>query len=182
MGGPIDRQEYGIDERHICNPRTGSDRERRRRLLGEPADRTDLGPAPTLGPVAAAAALKAIEIYQRENLFDHAAKVGAYMQARLREFEDHPLVGEVRGKGLIAAIELVANKERRGSFADGKVGAAAKQFCQDNGLLIRAVSGNCIAFCPPLVIAEGQIDEMIEMFAKGLEQTEEFVRKNSLAS
>ena len=49
----------------------------------------------------------------REQLFDHAARVGAYMQSRLRKYESHPLVGEVRGKGLIAAIELVANKAQR---------------------------------------------------------------------
>lgn len=131
-------------------------------------------------PVAAAAALKAIEIYQRENLFEHAAKMGEYMQSRLREFADHPLVGEVRGKGLIAAVELVANKERRESFADGKVGAMAKQFCQDQGLLIRAVSGNCLAFCPPLIINDEQIDEMITMFEAALKQTTDYVHKHKL--
>lgn len=131
-------------------------------------------------PVAAAAALKAIDIYQRENLFDHAARVGSYMQSKLANFRDHPLVGEVRGKGLIAAVELVANKDRRESFPDGQVGAVAKQFAQDNGLLIRAVSGNCLAFCPPLIITETQIDEMIQQFAKALDQTLEFVNKNSL--
>lgn len=131
-------------------------------------------------PVASAAALKAIEIYQRDKLFDHAARVGAHMQARLAEFKDHPLVGEVRGKGLIAAVELVANKERRESFEGGQVGAAAKQFAQDNGLLIRAVSGNCLAFCPPLIITEAQVDEMIEQFSRSLDQTLEFVNKHSL--
>ena len=124
--------------------------------------------------------MKAIEIYQRENLFEHAAKVGEYMQSRLRDFEDHPLVGEVRGKGLIAAVELVANKERRESFADGKVGAAAKQFSQDQGLLIRAVSGNCLAFCPPLIINDEQIDEMITMFEAALKQTLDYVQKHKL--
>lgn len=131
-------------------------------------------------PVAAAAALKAIEIYQRENLFEHAATMGDYMQKRLRGFADHPLVGEVRGKGLIAAVELVANKERRESFADGKVGAMAKQFCQDQGLLIRAVSGNCLAFCPPLIINDEQIDEMISMFEAALKQTLDYAHKHNL--
>ncbi|MBL6746398.1 MAG: aminotransferase class III-fold pyridoxal phosphate-dependent enzyme [Pseudomonadales bacterium] len=131
-------------------------------------------------PVAAAAALKAIEIYQRENLFEHAAKMGDYMQSRLQEFAEHPLVGEVRGKGLIAAVELVANKERREGFADGKVGAVTKQFCQDQGLLIRAVSGNCLAFCPPLIINDEQIDEMIFMFEAALKQTLDYVHKHNL--
>ena len=131
-------------------------------------------------PVAAAAALKAIEIYQRENLFEHAAKMGDYMQSRLQEFSEHPLVGEVRGKGLIAAVELVANKERREGFADGKVGAMTKQFCQDQGLLIRAVSGNCLALCPPLIINDEQIDEMIFMFEAALKQTLDYVHKHNL--
>ena len=131
-------------------------------------------------PVAAAAALKALEIYQREQLFEHAAQVGAYMQSRLREYESHPLVGEVRGKGLIAALELVANKDQRISFSDGKVGATAKQYCQDNGLLIRAVSGNCIAFCPPLIISREQVDEMISMFDLALGQTLDYVHKENL--
>ena len=131
-------------------------------------------------PVAAAASLKALEIYQRDGLFAHAALMGEHMQKRLSEFADHPLVGEVRGKGLIAAVELVANKERRESFTGGAVGAAAKQFCQDNGLLIRAVSGNCMAFCPPIVITTEQIDEMIELFQKSLDQTLDFVTKENL--
>ena len=131
-------------------------------------------------PVAAAAALKAIEIYQRENLFEHAAEMGDYMQSRLQDFAEHPLVGEVRGKGLIAAVELVANKERRESFVDGKVGAMTKQYCQDQGLLIRAVSGNCLAFCPPLIINDGQIDEMISMFEAALKQTLDYVHKHNL--
>lgn len=131
-------------------------------------------------PVAAAAALKAVEIYQRDGIFTHAAQVGEHMQKRLREFEGHPLVGEVRGKGLIGAVELVANKERRESFPDGKVGATAKQLCQNNGLLIRAVSGNCLAFCPPLVITTDQIDEMMAMFATSLDQTLEYVNKEGL--
>lgn len=131
-------------------------------------------------PVACAAALKAVEIYQRDRLFDHAAAVGNYMQQRLREFSDHPLVGEVRGKGLIGAIELVADKANRRSFPDGRVGAMAKQYCQDRGLLIRAVSGNCLAFCPPLIITTDQIDEMIDMFGKALDDTATYVNKEGL--
>jgi len=131
-------------------------------------------------PVACAAALKAIEIYQRDNLFEHAAVVGAYLQKRLREFADHPLVGEVRGKGLIAAVELVADRSTREVFPDGKVGAIAKQCCQNHGLLVRAVGGNCLAFCPPLIIQPEQVDEMIEMFGKGLENTYAYVQKEKL--
>jgi 4-aminobutyrate--pyruvate transaminase len=121
-------------------------------------------------PTACAAALKTIEIYQRDKLFEHAAIVGAYMQSRLHEFADHPLVGHVRGKGLIGAIELVADKKTRTPFADASIGALLKQTCQDHGLLIRAVGGNCIAFCPPLIITELQIDEMMGLFNTALDE------------
>ena len=131
-------------------------------------------------PVACAAALKAIEIYQRDNLFAHAAGVGAYMQQKLQALADHPLVGEVRGKGLIAAVELVADKASRKPFPDGRVGAAARQFCQDRGLLIRAVSGSSMAFCPPLITTQEQIDEMIEMFAPAIDDALNFARKEKL--
>lgn len=131
-------------------------------------------------PVACAAALKVLEIYQRDNLFQHAADVGAHMQQRLREFSDHPLVGEVRGKGLIAAVELVADKASRKGFADGRVGAMAKQFCQEHGLLIRAVGGNSLAFCPPLIISRAQVDEMVDLFARALRDTCDWARREGL--
>ena len=131
-------------------------------------------------PVACAAALKTLEIYKRDKLFENAAVVGAYMQTRLREFSDHPLVGEVRGTGLIAAVELMKDKRMRTSFNDGRVGAMAKQFCQEQGLLIRAVAGNSLAFCPPLIINTEQIDEMITMFGAALEQTLVFATREKL--
>lgn len=131
-------------------------------------------------PVACAAALKTLEIYERDKLFSHAAKVGEYMQTRLSGYTDHPLVGEHRGKGLIAAVELVANKKSGAAFVDGSVGAFAKQACQNHGLLIRAVGGNSIAFCPPLIIDEAQIDEMLDKFDLALQDTLEFVQAEGL--
>lgn len=131
-------------------------------------------------PAACAAALKTLQIYERDNVFNHAKKIGAHMQKRLKEFADHPLVGEVRGKGLIAAVELVANKKTGESFENGSVGAFAKQACQENGLLIRAVGGNSIAFCPPLIITCEQIDEMIDKFDIALQKTLDHVVKNGL--
>ena len=131
-------------------------------------------------PVACAAALKALEIYERDGLFAKAAKQGAYLQSRLQEFASHELVGEVRGKGLIGAVELVADKGTGQAFADGKVGAFAQRACQDEGLLLRAVAGNSVAFCPPLIIKEAQIDEMIEKFARALDASLEFARQEKL--
>lgn len=131
-------------------------------------------------PVACAVALKTLEIYQRDNIFGHAAKIGAYMQQRLAQFNDHPLVGEVRGAGMIGAIELVANKQTGQAFSDGRVGNYAMQACQDNGLITRAVAGSSLAFCPPLIVSKTQIDEMINKTAKSLDQTLDFVTKHSL--
>jgi len=131
-------------------------------------------------PVACAVALKTLEIYQRDNVFDHAAKIGAYMQKRLGEFVNHPLVGEVRGKGMIAAIELVANKQTGLAFKDGSVGNFAMQACQNNGLICRAVAGSSLAFCPPLIVNAAQIDEMIEKTAKSLDQTLDFAQQHGL--
>jgi 4-aminobutyrate--pyruvate transaminase len=131
-------------------------------------------------PAACAAALKTLEIYRRDNLFEHAAEMGEYLQTRLKEFDSHPLVGEVRGRGLLAAVELVANKDSGEAFDDTSVGAYAKQACQDNGLLIRAVGGNSIAFCPPLIITTDQIDEMVDKFSLAMQTTLQYANKESL--
>ena len=131
-------------------------------------------------PAACAAALKTLEIYRRDNLFEHAAEMGEYLQTRLKEFDSHPLVGEVRGRGLLAAVELVANKHSGEAFDDTSVGAYAKQACQDNGLLIRAVGGNSIAFCPPLIITTDQIDEMVDKFSLAIQTTLQYANKESL--
>lgn len=131
-------------------------------------------------PVACAAALKALEIYDRDDLFARSAKMGAHLQSRLQEFAGHELVGEVRGKGLIGAVELVANKETGQAFSDGQVGAFAQRACQSEGLLLRAVGGNSVAFCPPLIIEAAQIDEMTEKFGRALTVTLEYAKKENL--
>lgn len=131
-------------------------------------------------PVAAAVALKTLEIYERDHLFTQAAERGKYLQAKLAEFASHPLVGEVRGSGLIAAVELVANKELGDEFVGGAVGAAMVKHCQDNGLILRAVAGSSIAFCPPLIITNEQIDEMLEKFSRALAATLAYVQQEGL--
>jgi 4-aminobutyrate--pyruvate transaminase len=131
-------------------------------------------------PVACAVALKTLEIYERDNVFAHAEKIGSYMQKRLHEFNDHPLVGEVRGSGMLGAIELVANKKSGLAFKDGSVGNFAMQACQNNGMITRAVAGSSLAFCPPLIVTESHIDEMIEKTTKSLDQTLDFATKKEL--
>lgn len=131
-------------------------------------------------PAACAVSLKTLEIYQRDNLFEHAARMGAYLHKRLSVYRDHPLVGEVRGEGLIAAVEFVANKTTREAFAGGAVGAFAQMACQKHGLIARAVAGSSLAFCPPLIITEAQIDELVEKFDLALRDTLDFVTREQL--
>ena len=132
-------------------------------------------------PVGCAVALKTQQIFERDNIFAHAASVGNYMQTRLREFEDHELVGEVRGKGLLAAVETVADKNSGQAFAaNAGIGAYLEKTCQENGLILRGIAGSSVAFCPPLIITEQQIDEMILKFGKSLDQTLDYVKRQNL--
>lgn len=119
-------------------------------------------------PVGCAVALKVLEIYERDNLYTHAAEVGAYFQKRLREFRDHPLVGEVRGVGLIAAVELDPDDD---SMNTGNLGQHAFLRCQENGLIVRVVAGDSLAVCPPLIISREQVDEIVHMMARSLDET-----------
>ncbi|HET8598569.1 MAG TPA: aspartate aminotransferase family protein [Castellaniella sp.] len=121
-------------------------------------------------PVAAAVALENIRIIEERGLVDNAARVGAVLQRRLRELADHPLVGEVRGVGLIAAVELVADKAARTPFDPlGKAGALLVRQAQDNGLILRGIQDS-LAFCPPLIITEPQVEMLADRFAQSLEQ------------
>jgi adenosylmethionine-8-amino-7-oxononanoate aminotransferase len=131
-------------------------------------------------PVACAAALKTLEIYERDDIFAKAARAGEYMQKRLQEFAGHPLVGEVRGAGLIAAIELVADKSTGQAFRGAGIGAYAQQACQDYGLIVRAVAGSSIALCPPLIITNAQIDEIMDKLEKALEKTLDYCNTQGL--
>jgi len=131
-------------------------------------------------PVSCAVALKTIEIYERDNVFAHAARVGGYLQRRLGEFEDHPLVGEVRGVGMIAALELVANRETRQAFDGGRVGAYAQLRAQEHGLIVRAVAGSSVALCPPLIITEAQVDEILDSLGRALDDTLDFCAREGL--
>ncbi|WP_282094580.1 aminotransferase [Epibacterium ulvae] len=132
-------------------------------------------------PAACAAALKTLEIYERDNMFAHAAEVGAHLQQRLREtFENHPLVGEVRGRGLIAALELVSNKTTGASFDKGIAGATAQRACEKHGVILRAVAGNALAFCPPLIITTKQVDDMVAAVSVALDETYDTLREQNL--
>jgi len=123
-------------------------------------------------PVAAAVALETLKIYEERDILAHIREVGPHLQQRLKEFADHPLVGEVRGVGLIGAIELVEDKTTRRPFAKERgVGAFLVGRAQAYGAIMRAVGGDSIAFSPPLIITKSEIDELVEAFAKALDDT-----------
>jgi L-2,4-diaminobutyrate transaminase len=120
-------------------------------------------------PVAAAAAMANLDIIEGEGLVENAATVGAYLQERLRDaFADHPLVGEVRGVGLIAAIELVEDRETKKAF-DPSIAVARRlhELLMEEGLICRPVF-NALAFSPPLILSHEDVDSIVEMFSTGL--------------
>lgn len=127
-------------------------------------------------PTACAVALKTLEIYERDNVFEHAAKMGEYLQEKLQSFQNHPMVGEVRGKGLIAAIELVTDKKTAGEFPNGSGANVMLKESQDRGLIARAVAANSLALCPPMIITEEQIDDMVERLGEALDATYSWAR------
>lgn len=119
-------------------------------------------------PVACAAALKTLEIYAREGLYQHAATVGNYLQQRLGELDAIEAVGEIRGSGLLAAVELVEDRESKTPATE--LAKRATLACQENGLIVRNVAGNALAMCPPLIITREQVNEMVEKLRLSIEQ------------
>ena len=132
-------------------------------------------------PASAAVALKTLELYERRDTFGHVRKVAPYFLKQLRALGDHPLVGEADGVGLIGAVELSPDKKARANFEAAKgVGAKCNQFCQEEGIIVRALLSDRIALCPPLVIRESEIDEMFKRFTRGLDRTLDWVRAEGL--
>jgi len=132
-------------------------------------------------PVTSAVALETLKIYEETDLISHARKVAPRMQAGLRRFQDHPLTGEVRGIGLIGAVELVADKAAKTPFdSKANVGGFLAKRAQHHGLIIRPLV-DTIAFCPPLIIKEDEIDLMFERFSLALDDTLAMVRERGLA-
>jgi adenosylmethionine-8-amino-7-oxononanoate aminotransferase len=118
-------------------------------------------------PVACAAVLKTLEIYERDGLYAHAAEMGAYLQQRLAPLRDHERVGEVRGVGLIAAVELVEDKASRAPATE--MAKRVTQLCQDDGLIVRNVAGCALAVCPPLIITRAQVDEIVDKLTRAID-------------
>ncbi|RDJ20061.1 aspartate aminotransferase family protein [Bosea caraganae] len=132
-------------------------------------------------PVGCAIAVKTLEIYQRDDIVGHVRKVAPKFLQRLEKLAEHPLVGEARGVGLIGGIELVKDKATKAQF-EAKKGVAAKSgaFAQDEGLIVRPLGGDRVAFCPPLIINEAEIDEMFDRYERALAKTLDWVKAEGL--
>jgi 4-aminobutyrate--pyruvate transaminase len=120
-------------------------------------------------PVACAVALETLNIYAERDILGHVREISPAFLGGLETLASHPLVGDVRGVGLIAGIELVADKATREPFpASRKVGMLVQERCADAGLIVRAI-GDRIALTPPLIITKAEIAELVTLFRQGLD-------------
>jgi len=131
-------------------------------------------------PVACAVGLENLTIIQERDLVGHAARLGERLQAGLRALAEFDIVGEARGEGLIGALELVADRGSRRPFDPvGAVGKAAFAIGHEEGLIFRNI-GDTLALCPPLIVTEADIDEILRRLRRVLERTQALVKAGQL--
>lgn len=132
-------------------------------------------------PVATAVAAENLAIIQERDLIGNAARLEPGFQAGLRRLADLPLVGEVRGMGLLGAVELVADKASKRPFAvPGQVGAIAARISHEEGLIFRAI-GDTLALCPPLIATEADLAEIVSIMERVVARTAVEVAASGLA-
>jgi 4-aminobutyrate--pyruvate transaminase len=121
-------------------------------------------------PVTSAVAAETLRIYREMDIVGRARVLGDHMQGALHSaFSQHPMVGEIRAVGLIAGIELVADRATKKSFpAEAKVGARVERACRAHGIILRNM-GDVLALCPPYVIEPEQIDQLVGALALAIE-------------
>lgn len=120
-------------------------------------------------PVAAAVALETLRLYRERDIVGHVQAVGPRLQEGLQALAADPLIGEVRGMGLVAAVELVQDKASRTPFDPARgIGAKLAAFAQDRGLIVRPLPNDIVAFAPPLIIEPAEIDLILERFTGAL--------------
>jgi taurine-pyruvate aminotransferase len=143
-------------------------------FYGDPAENRQVGQVNTYGghPVAAAVALRNIEIIQAEQLADRAATMGAYLIEGLSTLMRHQIVGDVRGKGLLLGVELVKDRTTKEPVGPAQI-TSIVDFCRENGLIVGRAGGgrrygNTIVFCPPLVITRNECDRIVDIMDRAL--------------
>jgi len=128
-------------------------------------------------PTACAVALKNIEIMEREGLVERTANdTGPYLAKALAGLNDHPLVGETRSLGLIGAVEIVSEKGTNHRFpGDGAAAQTLRDICIRNGLMVRSIKESVVC-CPPLIISHGEIDSLIDILRRSLDEAQPLLR------
>ena len=122
-------------------------------------------------PVSAAVGLACLELYE-DGLLDNGRRAGQRLMTGLRSLADHPLVGEVRGRGMLAAVELVTDKERKTPLpATAEPARRIFDRAWDNGLVVRAFPTGILGYAPPLCCTDDDIDAIIERTRATLDQT-----------
>jgi 4-aminobutyrate--pyruvate transaminase len=134
-------------------------------------------------PVPAAVAIETLKIYDEMDMGAHVAEVGAHLQASLRRrFAGHELVGEVRGMGMIGAVELVADRAAHANFAPAaKIGARLTKLCEANGVIARSLPGDVLAFSPPLIMSKAEVDEMLDRIGRALDDLTVQLRREQIS-
>ena len=120
-------------------------------------------------PVCAAVAVETLRLYEERDIVGHVRKVAPHFQNRLHALAAHPLVGHARGVGLIGAVELVSDKASKTAFDPALgIGPRIQATAMEHGVIIRALR-DIVAFCPPLIITEAQIDILFDGVGKALD-------------
>ena len=130
-------------------------------------------------PVGCAVALANLDLLEG-GVLDHARAVAPYFQAQLKTLEELPLVGEVRGAGLMACVECVADRESKDPLQlDKNVGKRIDAHCHELGLLVRPLINMCV-MSPPLVITREQVDDMVGILREGISRTMDDLRREGV--
>lgn len=131
-------------------------------------------------PLGCAMGVKAIEIYEKRNVLGNVRDRAPIFTARMEKLKDHPLVGDVRCKGLIGGLEIVADKATKRSF-NPKQGVALKcsEFLQNRGAILRPI-GDTMALCPPMIVKDDELNALFDRLEKSLDDTEAWVAREGM--
>jgi adenosylmethionine-8-amino-7-oxononanoate aminotransferase len=131
-------------------------------------------------PIACAAALANIALMEREDICGHVQKIGPYLEAKLNELRDLPIVGDVRGKRFMMCVENVADQKRGELFADEiDIGRRISRHCEARGLIVRPI-GALNIISPPLTLTRAQVDELVGILRQSIEATMADLRREGL--
>lgn len=131
-------------------------------------------------PVSCAAALANIEVFEKDNILEHVRDIAPYFQKKLQELTALPLVGDVRGTGLLGCVECVTNPEdTEASEFDKQVALRVDRYCYEGGLIVRPIGSMCV-LSPALIITKEQIDEMVRILRDSIVKVQDELKAEGL--